>query len=238
MYKSDAPSTKLKLVMTSNDLSSNKINNSNNVNNKSESLIGGRDPTDYFFSQMTQVPYNNPVIALNNAYNPSCSQSNSQGSEKMSVDKENKEEEEENIPFYEENLGDFGDLQFIPEEENHNLKGMCELELDDGEELICQCPFVRDCSCDTEEKRATLKKSKCGCPMEGCNSKYYIPDMVNGRANLGLEEDAPMPCRICVQKREQERKKSEQERRRTEDESSQNLVANNNNNDGHLIISD
>jgi hypothetical protein len=74
--------------------------------------------------------------------------------------------------------------------------------------------------------------------MEGCNSKYYIPDMVNGRANLGLEEDAPMPCRICVQKREQERKKSEQERRRTEDESSQNLVANNNNNDGHLIISD
>ena len=48
MLKSLVPSVqgsaKLKLVMTSGDLSSNKINNSYNIiNNKSESLIGGRD---------------------------------------------------------------------------------------------------------------------------------------------------------------------------------------------------
>ena len=233
MFKSDAPSTKLKLVMTSNDLSSNKINNSNNVINNKSALIGGRDVNEYFFSQMTQLPYDNPVVALN-AYNSSSSQPNSQGSEKMSVEKEKDEEDENDIPFFEDNPGDFDNIQFIREEENHNLKGMDELELDDVEELICQCPFVRDCSCDTEEKRATLKKSKCGCPIEGCNSKYYIPDMDNGRAKFGYKEDAPMPCRICVQKREEEKR---EERRRTEAKSSQNLVANNNNNDdGHLII--
>jgi hypothetical protein len=220
--------------MTSNDLSSNKINNSNNVNNKSETLIGGRDANEYFFSQMTQVPYNNPVVALSTVYNSSSSQSNSQGSDKMSVDKEKDEEEENDIHFFEDNPGDFDNIQFIPEEENHNLRGMDGLELDDDEELFCQCPFVNDCSCDTEEKRATLKKSKWGCPIEGCNSKYYIPDMANGRAKFGYKEDArPMPCRICVQKREEEKR---EERRRTEAESSQNLVANNNNDDGHLII--
>ena len=127
MFKSQAPSSKLKIVMTSRELSSNKIDNSNNVNNKSESLIGGRDANDYFFSQ-TQLPYNNPVVALSNMYNSSSSQSNSQGSEKMSVDKENKEEEEENIPFYEENLVDFENIQFIREEETRELKGMVEWE--------------------------------------------------------------------------------------------------------------